>query len=133
LGLFMDLLASAFAYLGTVTAIVVAVVMSYNVFVYTPLQSINPQHTLTDAAKPSAPKAALPAASVPHAAPAAKAASQIEVAAERRAAALRRETARQKRRLSQARSREWVSRQGPRVLGYAEQAPEGLYNAYPYR
>ena len=138
----MDLLASIFAYLGTVTAIVVTVVMSYDVFVYTPLQSINPQQTLTEAAKPSAAKAAVPAsaakiappgalsASLHHAPAAAKAVAPIEVAADRRAAARQRHLRTLAR---QTRNREWVSRQGPRVLGYAQGAPEGLYNAFPYQ
>jgi hypothetical protein len=151
----MDLLASILAYLGTVTAIIVAVVMSYDAFIYTPLHSINPQHTVTVAAKPSAAKAAssasagkiappsVPAASLPHGAPsrgalAAKAASQNDVAAERRAASARKEAARQKhiRRLArQARGREWASQQPPGTfgLGYAEEPPGGLYNAFPYQ
>jgi hypothetical protein len=154
----MGLLVSIFAYLGTVTAVIVTVVMSYDVFIYTPLHSINPQHTLTVAAKPSAVKPAssasagkiaarnVPAASLSRGAPshgapshgalAAKAASESDVAAERRAASARREAAWQRhmRRLArQARGREWASPQGPRVLGYAEEPPAGLYNAYPYQ
>jgi hypothetical protein len=140
-GLFMDLLGPILAYLGTVTLIIVTVATSYVVFVYTPLHSINPQHTVAAAANPSAPKAvpasaakiASPGASAAllhHAAPAAKAAAQTEVAAERRAEARQKHLRKLAR---QARNKEWVSRQGPRVLGYAQEAPAGLYNAFPYQ
>jgi hypothetical protein len=139
-GLFMDLIASILAYLGTVTAIIVTVVMSYDVFIYTPLHSINPQHTLTIAAKPPAAKAAssAPSASLPRSPRAAKAAPQVDTAAERRAASARVEAARQKhmRKLArQARGREWASQQPPGGLGlgYAEEPPGRLYNAFPYQ
>jgi hypothetical protein len=151
----MDLLVSILAYLGTVTTIVVAVVMSYDAFIYTPLHSINPQHTLTVAAKPSPAKAAssasagkiapphVAAASLPRSASsrsalAAKAAPQSNFAAERRAASARKEAVRQQymRRLArQGRGREWASQQPPGGfgLGYTEQPPAGLYNAFPYQ
>ncbi len=146
----MDLLAAIFAYLGTVTAIVVTVVMSYDAFIYTPIHSINPQHTLTIAPKPRAAVAALSAsagkiarpnlraASSSRAAAAAKAAPQVDTAAERRAANLRREAARQRhmrRLVRQARGREWAAQQPPSAvgLGYAEAPPAGLYNAFPYQ
>jgi hypothetical protein len=151
--LFVDLLAAILAYLGTVTAIVVAVVMSYDAFIYTPSHSINPQHTVTIAAKavaakPSAAKAAsvsvskivppsAPVASPPRRATVAKAVrQQIDTAAERRAAYLRRDAAGQKhmRRLArQTRTREWASQQAPGALGYADEPSEGLYNAFPYQ
>jgi hypothetical protein len=145
----MDLLAPILAYLGTVTAIVVAVAMSYDVFIYTPLHSINPQHTLTFAAKSSAAKAALAASAAKIAAPSVSRASvsaevatanvtpQIDVVAKRRAEFLRREAARRKHTrwlARQARAREWASRQPPEALGYADEpSAEGLYNAFPYQ
>jgi Tfp pilus assembly protein FimV len=145
----MDLLTSIFAYLGTVTAIIVAVVMSYDAFIYTPLHSRNPQHNLMVEAKPTtAAKAALstsankiaptrlPVASLSRGAAPARAAQQMDIAAERRAAYLHREAARQKRmrRLArQARDREWASQQAPSALSYANEPPEGLYNAFPYQ
>jgi hypothetical protein len=145
----MALIASIIAYLGTVTAIIVTVVMSYDAFIYTPSHSINPQHTLTAAVKPhaavaassaSAGKIARPsvaATSHPRSAREAKAAPQVDTAAERRAASARLEAARQKhtRRLArQARGREWASQQPPGGfgLGYAEEPPGRLYNAFPY-
>lgn len=148
----MGLLAAILAYLGTVTAIVVTVAVSYDVFIYTPLHSINPQHTVTVAAKsvpaPSAAKRVLsasaakiasrssPGASPSHDAASANATPQSDVTAERRAAHLRREAARQKytRRVArQARAREWASQQAPSRLGYADEPPERLYNPFPYQ
>jgi hypothetical protein len=149
----MDLLASILTYLGTVTAIIVAAVMSFDAFVYTPLHAVNPQHTLTVEAKPSVVKpraakaAALASASkitLAHAPAAAfsdgpqmaKAAPQIDVAAERRAAFLRRE-ARQKRLRNglarQTGEREWASQQAPNALGYASAPSGGLFDEFPYR
>lgn len=145
-GASMDLLGSILAYFGTLTALIVAVLMAYDAFIYTPLDSVNPQHTLTVAAKPSSVKAASAAkaskiatpgarvAAVSHRAVAAKAAAQTEAAAERRAAHLRKEAARQKHMrwlAQQARTREWASRQAPAALGYAdaphEEFGQGFY------
>lgn len=58
----MDLLVPIFAYLSTVTAIMVAVVMSYDVLVYAPLYSSGPPGTIAVAATPHDAKPAAKAA-----------------------------------------------------------------------
>ncbi len=60
----MAFLATLLGYLGTVTGIVVALLMSYHGLLSTPNQGAMPQPTLTVAAKPSEPKIA-PATKLP--------------------------------------------------------------------
>ncbi len=132
----MDLLGSIFTYFGTVTAMIVAVVMSYDAFVYTPLNSAIPPHTLALAAKPSAPKAAAkPTSKIarlgsPVAEPVRRGAAedrtapQADAAAKRRAARVRNAIARQQQMhwlARQARAKELAYQQAPEALGYADE------------
>lgn len=137
----MDLLAPIFAYFGTVTAMIVAVVMSYDAFVYTPLHPPIPQHAVNLAAKPIAAKAAAkPAAKIARLsrvvadpvrgdAVGSATARQAHAAAKRRAARGRNAIARQQqmRWLSrQARVREWAYEQAPEAPGYADEPANGF-------
>jgi hypothetical protein len=55
----MDLLAPILAYFGTVTAMIVAVMMSYDAFIYRPLYSLGPPNTVAVAATPAGAKPAV--------------------------------------------------------------------------
>jgi len=136
----MDLLAPILAYLGSVTAMIAAVVMSYDAFIYRPLRSTIPQHTLVVAATPSTAKAAAtPATKVARpgraAAPAGGGAAANAITAQADAAAKHREAGarnviarRQQRRWlnRQARVSKWAYQRVPEAQGYADEFATGF-------
>jgi hypothetical protein len=146
-GYFMDLLGPILAYLGSVTAIIAAFAISYEVLIYAQPSSPGSDHAVAMVVKPSSAKprvatatsragksarsnAALPVVSREAGA---KAARQIDAVAQRRAA-YHRELARQQRMRwldRQARARQWTSEHAPAVLGYAE--PPAPFGGTPFR
>jgi hypothetical protein len=117
----MGLIASVFAYLFAVTALVVALLMSFDALLYPSGQAAIGQQTIAAAAKPSVTQSSsMPTGSnVRLASPAV-----TEAAADDRDARSDNAVSRQGRvrRLDrQARARDWAFKQEPKALGYTEE------------
>jgi hypothetical protein len=134
----MDLLAPILAYLGSVTAIIVAVVMSYDAFIYAPLHAPLRHYSPTVVVMPSAAKSGAKAtrqiarlgsrAAEPVHGGLANftAAPQAEAAANRRAARKQIVMVRRRRLARQARDKQWAYQQAAQTFGYADEPPAGF-------
>jgi len=135
----MALLASMLAYLGAATGIVVALLMSFDAFIYSPSQSTIPQQTMATSAKPSGPEpTTMPTSAsgrwaprVAHGVAQGGAVANMNTAADaRRSAPMASATSRERygHRLDrQARAKSWAYPQAPnvepRAMGYAQESP----------
>lgn len=140
----MDLLASILAYLCSVAAIVVALPMSYDAFVYAPLHPAFPQQTIAAAATPRTAETGATAAAKtgqrksPFAGPESRVAGDGRTAPQADAARQRRERVTMARRRHppwlewQTREKEWAYQQAPQTLGFADEFPSG-YGRELYR
>ena len=128
----MGLVVSIFAYLCSVTILVVTLVMSFSTLLYPPDQTIIAQQTRAMPAKPHAaqPASVLPASNERSGSPSVKEAAK-EVAPD-----ISNGTARPphvRRPVRQVRAKDWFHQQEPRVFGYAEEPSASFfYDRFQY-
>jgi hypothetical protein len=127
----MGFIASFFAYLSAVTVLVVALLMSFDAFLFPPGQTTIGQQTIAVAAKPSLSQLALmpTASNVRPASPVVTeaAADDPRKGSENTVS----QRPRVRRLVRQARARNWVFQQAPYALGYAkEPSASFLYDRF---